>query len=208
MKKTAPADHPIHPLLAQRWSPRAFSDRPVENEKLLSLLEAARWAPSCFNEQPWRFIIATKTEPTEHERLLACLVEANQLWARNAPVLMLSVTKINFSHNDKPNKQAQHDLGLAVENLVIQAEALGLATHQMGGFKADTARSTFSIPEGFEPIAAIAIGYPAEPDTLPEPLRERELAPRERNPIRDFVFAGSWGLPAKLIAGSSGRSGH
>ena len=199
MERPAETQYPIHDLLRRRWSPRAFSERMVEVDKLHSILEAARWAPSCFNEQPWYFLIATKEGPEEFERLLSCLVEGNVAWAKNAPVLMLSVAKLSFSRNDKPNKQSQHDLGLAVENLVIQAQELGLVTHQMGGFHADKARQLFGIPEGFEPIAAIALGYPGDLNTLSPELRERELAPRIRKPLERFVFSGHWGQASSLV---------
>ena len=196
MDKPAETQHSIHELLATRWSPRAFAERAVEREKLLSLLEAARWSPSCFNEQPWNFIVATKENPAEYARLLACLVEGNQKWAKSAPVLMLSVVKLSFTHNNKPNKQAQHDLGLAAMSLVVQAQALGLVTHQMGGFLADKARETYAIPEGYEPIAAIAVGYPGDPQSLPTDLQQKESAPRSRKALKDFVFGEHWGNSA------------
>ena len=124
MEKPADTKHPIHNLLRRRWSPRAFSGRMVEANQLCSVLEAARWAPSSYNEQPWRFIVATKENPVEFDRLLSCLVEGNALWAQQAPVLMLSVAKLSFEKNDKANRHAIHDVGLAVENLVIQATVL------------------------------------------------------------------------------------
>lgn len=199
MEKVATTDHPIHELLHRRWSPLGFADRPVEAAKLLSVLEAARWAPSSFNEQPWSLILATKDNPAEFERLLACLVEGNQQWAKDAPVLMLSVAKLQFSRNDKPNRHAQHDVGLAVGNLVIQATALGLVVHQMAGFHVEKARETFAIPEGYEPVAAIALGYPGDPNDLPERLRERELTARTRKPLAEFIFSGKWGQPSPFL---------
>ena len=200
MTKIADNQYPIHDLLRRRWSPRAFSDRKVEPGKLQSLLEAARWAPSCFNEQPWRFIIATNEDRTEYERLLDCLMEGNKQWAQGAPVLMLSVAKLRFDRNGRENRHALHDVGLAVENLVIQATALGLFVHQMAGFDVQKAREQFSIPEGYEPVAAIAVGYLAQPSTLPDDLRERESTPRSRNPLKDFVFTGRWGQTSSLVA--------
>ena len=202
MEKPADTRYPIHDLLRRRWSPRAFSDRTVEPEKLQSLLEAARWAPSCFNEQPWSFIIATKENPAEHARLASCLVESNLRWAPQAPVLMLSVAKRYFERNGKENRHAFHDVGLAVENLVIQAVALGLAVHQMAGFHVEKARTLFSIPEGYEPVAMIALGYLGDPEALPEDLRQRELAPRSRKPLETFVFFGRWGQTSPLIINS------
>jgi len=203
MQKLAETRYPIHELLRERWSPRAFADRMVEPEKLRSLLEAARWAPSSFNEQPWSFIVATKEHPGEYERLLSCLVEGNIRWAQHAPVLMLSVARLAFERNQKPNRHAFHDVGLAVENLVIQATALGLAVHQMAGFHVDKARELFSIPDGHEPVAAMAIGFPGDPARLPDDLRERELAPRTRKPLESFVFSGQWGQPSPLVHGKA-----
>jgi nitroreductase len=199
MQKLAETRYPIHELLRERWSPRAFADRMVEPEKLRSLLEAARWAPSSFNEQPWSFIVATKEHAGEYERLLSCLVEGNVRWAQHAPVLMLSVARLAFERNQKPNRHAFHDVGLSVENLVIQATALGLAVHQMAGFHVDKARELFSIPDGHEPVAALVLGFPGDPAGLPEDLREREVAPRIRKPLESFVFSGQWGQSSPLV---------
>ena len=199
MQKLAETRYPIHELLRERWSPRAFADRMVEPDKLRSLLEAARWAPSSFNEQPWSFIVATKEHPGEYERLLSCLVEGNIRWAQHAPVLMLSVAKLAFERNQKPNRHAFHDVGLAVENMVIQATALGLAVHQMAGFHVDKARELFSIPDSHEPVAALVLGFPGDPAGLPEDLRERERAPRTRKPLESFVFSGQWGQSSPLV---------
>lgn len=199
MEKPAPTRYPIHELLGRRWSPHAFAERGVEPEKLRRLLEAARWAPSSFNEQPWSFLVATKDEPAEYERLLGCLVEANQQWARLAPVLMLSVARLNFERNAKPNRHAFHDVGLAAASLVIQAMAEGLFVHQMAGINVERARELYAVPEGFEPVAGIALGYPGDPEQLPEKLRQRELAPRGRKPLEQIVFSGRWGAPLPLI---------
>jgi nitroreductase len=199
MEKQAETAYPIHDLLRRRWSPLAFSNQPVDSEKLCSLLEAARWAPSCFNEQPWSYIVATKDSPAEYDRLLSCLVEANQEWARLAPVLMLSVAKLYFERNGKDNRHALHDVGLASENLVIQAMAQGIFVHQMAGFDLDKARQLYSIPERYEPVAAFALGYPGDPDALSDNLQERERGTRIRKPLDAFVFSGSWGQPSSLI---------
>lgn len=201
MEKPAETAVAIHDLIRRRWSPRAFADRAVEPEKLKSLLEAARWAPSCYNEQPWSFFVATRDEPEEFERLKSCLVEGNAAWAQHAPVLMLSVARLAFARNDKPNRHALHDVGLAAENLVLQATDMGLAVHQMAGFHGDRAREVFAIPDGYEPVAMMAAGYPGEPDQLPDALRHRELSPRSRKPLGEFVFTGKWGEKSPLVAG-------
>lgn len=185
---------PIHELLARRWSPRAFDERPVEADTLRTLFEAARWAPSSNNEQPWRFIVATKDHETEWNRLFDCLVEGNQKWAFRAPVLILSVASMHFEGNGKSNRHAFHDTGLATENLVLQAMAHGLLARQMAGFDVEKARADLYIPSGYEPVAMIAIGYPGNPDRLPERLRERELQPRSRRPIGEWTFVGEWGI--------------
>lgn len=192
MEKIANSRFPLHPLLAERWSPLAFDSRPIAPEHLGSLLEAARWAPSCFNEQPWSFLVGTRSDPEGHARLLSCIVEANARWAAKAPVLMLSVASSSFARNGKPNRHAQHDVGLAVENMVIQAQTMGLVVHQMGGFDAQKARRQLAIPEGQEPMAMIAIGYPAEVDSLPEELRDRERAPRSRKELSAIAFGAAW----------------
>src|SRR5881394_2967613 len=135
MEREVDVRHPIHELLRRRWSPRAFDpNKPVESEKLRACFEAARWAPSSFNEQPWSFIVATRDKPQEYAKLLACLVEKNQSWARSAPVLMIGATSLLWARNGKPNRHAFYDLGQAVAHLTVQATAQGLYLHQMAGF--------------------------------------------------------------------------
>jgi nitroreductase len=190
MEKPAETAHPIEELLRRRWSPRAFAERPVEPEKLASMFEAARWSASCFNEQPWNFIVATRDDAAEFARLLSCLVEGNQVWASHAPVLMVSVARLNFAQNGKPNRTAIHDVGLATAQMIVQAMAMGVFMHPMAGFHADKVRELYGVPEGYEPVAAIAAGYPGDPATLPESLRQRELAPRVRKPQEEFVHRG------------------
>jgi len=199
MQKLADTTYPIEPLLKQRWSPRAFAARPIEIDKLLSLWEAARWSASCANQQPWYFIVATKEEQAEYARLLSCLRENNQLWAAQAPVLMVSVAKLAFDMNGQPNRYAFHDVGLAVANLIVQATALGLCVHQMAGFYPDKVRELYGVPDDFEPVAGIVLGYPGDPTTLPEDLQQRELAPRTRKPCEAFVFQGAWGEVSPLV---------
>ena len=199
MEKTAKTKYPVHELLRRRWSPLAFSEQRVDPETIGSLLEAARWAPSSFNEQPWSFIIATKDDPTEYERLLSCLIEFNQQWARKAPVLMLTVASLKFARNQKDNRHAFHDVGLAAANLVVQATSLGLVVHQMAGILPDKAREVFEIPEGHEAVTGIALGYPGDAAKLDEKLRRREQAPRSRKPLEEFVFTGRWGRKSSLL---------
>ena len=199
MQKPAATQYPIHELLRGRWSPRAFSDRPVKPDRLRSLLEAARWAPSSSNAQPWSFIVGTKDNEAEHGRLVSCLMEGNIPWAQRAPVLMVSVARMSFEDEGKPNRHAFHDVGQAVANLTMQATALGLFVHQMAGFYPDKVIELYGIPKEFEPVAAIALGYPGDPESLSERLKQREVAPRERKPMAEFVFAGRWGKTSPLI---------
>jgi nitroreductase len=199
LKKQAATSVPIHEIISERWSPRAFEPRPVEPEKLRSLFEAAQWAASSSNAQPWYFIVATKREPEAFKRLLESFVEGNHLWAKNAPVIGLSVAALRFEQSGAPNRFAFHDLGQAAANLALQASALGLQVHQMGGILPEKARELFSIPQGYEAVAGIALGYPGDPDSLPEPLRQRETAPRLRKPLTSFVFSGKWGEAARFV---------
>jgi nitroreductase len=188
--------YPVHEFIRKRRSPRAFSTKSVEAETLGSLLEAARWAPSSFNEQPWNFIVATQQNRPDFERLLACLTQFNIEWARHAPVLMLSIARLISESSGKPNRHAFHDVGQSIAGLTFQATAFGLVVHQMAGFDVQKARHEFSIPDDHEPVAVAAIGYPGDPATLSDKLRARELAPRKRKLLREFVFTGTWGQPA------------
>ena len=197
--KKAATDYPIQKTLAERWSPYGFEDRPVSEADLRSLFEAARWAASSYNEQPWNYLVATRENPREFERLLSCLVEANQAWAKAAPVLVLSVVSLQFAKNKQDNRAAVHDLGLASGNLVVEATARGLSVHQMIGILPDVARKIYQIPEHSEAWTALAIGYKADPAKLPEALKERDLAPRQRKPLNEFVFTGHWGQPSPLV---------
>ena len=199
MHKPAQTEYPIHDLLKERWSPRAFSNRLVEKEKLLALLEAARWAASSTNEQPWSFIVATRDQPAEFEKALNCLREGNIRWAKEAPVLMFSLAKLHFEGNGNPNRYAFHDAGLAVANLIVQATAMGLSVHQMGGIHRDKVQEVYQIPETHDVVAGIALGYYGELEQLPEDIREREVAPRQRKPLAEFVFGGVWGETAEIL---------
>jgi nitroreductase len=199
-KNPAPTEAPIHEILTHRWSPRAFDARPVEPEKLRALFEAARWASSSYNAQPWHFIVAIKDDPANFKRVLECFVEFNQGWAKSAPVVAISVAGMKFQHNGEPNRHSFHDVGQAAATMALQATALGLQVHQMAGILPDKARKVFHIPEGFEAVAGIALGYPGDPASLPEQLRERELGARQRKPASSFVFTGDWGKASPIVA--------
>lgn len=199
MDKRAPADYPIHDLLARRWSPCGFSSRPVAADDLRAVFEAARWAPSSMNEQPWRFLVATADQPEAFARILGCLVEANQAWARFAPVLGVALTRERLLRNDAPNGSCAYDLGGALAHLTVEATARGLAVHQMGGIVREAVRAQFSIPEGVAIMTGFALGYP-DPGAahLSDKLRERDGAARKRNPLSSFVFS-TWEQPADFL---------
>jgi nitroreductase len=197
--KQASPDHPVQDLITRRWSPYAFDSRPVSDADLRSIFEAARWAPSSYNEQPWRYIVATKANPAEFERLLSCLVDGNQVWARAAPVLALGCLSLNFDRNGKPNSAAEHDLGLASAMLSIEATARGLSVHQMIGILPDRARELYQIPDAMRALTGLAVGYAADPAILPENLRGRDLAPRTRRPLAQFLFGNQWGRASELV---------
>ncbi len=198
-QKQARTEHPILDVLARRWSPYVLDPRPVERDKLLSCLEAARWAASSYNEQPWSFIVAPREDQEEFQRLLGCLVEANQAWARDAGVLLLTIVARTFRRNDKPNRVAAHDVGLAMGNFTVQATELGLTVHQMAGVDLEMARRTYQIPDSHDPLTAVTLGYAANPAAAADPqLAQRDTAPRSRKPLSEFVFAGRWNQPAKL----------
>jgi nitroreductase len=175
-------------LIRRRWSPRAFSSEEIDEETVLTLIEAARWAASAMNEQPWRFIYATKQQSERYCRLFDCLNERNQVWATTAPVLIMTLVKTQFESSSRPNKWALHDLGLAVGNLTTQASAMDLYVHTMGGFSSDTARRLFNLPPDIEPVTMIAVGYLGDPEQLPETLRQRELAPQQRRSVDDLIL--------------------
>jgi nitroreductase len=198
-EKRASIDYPISELIAERWSPYAFDNRLVPDADLRSLFEAARWAPSSYNEQPWSYIVATRDNSEQFQRLLSCLVDANQVWAKAAPVLALGVVSLKFARNAKDNRAAVHDLGLASGNLVLEATARGLFVHQMIGILPDRAREVYGIPEGYEAWTGLAIGYRGDPMSLSDLLRERERTPRQRKPLHEFVFNGKWGNPSPLV---------
>lgn len=195
MNKHVRTDHPIHELLQKRWSPRAFSAEPIDVATLRSLFEAARWAPSSYNEQPWAFLVARREQTEDFARLLETLVEFNQDWARSAGGLVLTTARSAFAHNGTPNRHAWHDLGLAVAQLTVQASAAGLYVHQMAGIVPARAKTLLAIPDGWEPVSGLAIGYLGDPATLPEKLQQRELAESTRKPQDEFVFSAQWNRP-------------
>jgi nitroreductase len=194
LRKSAPPVEGVLPLFHTRWSPRSFSNREVSRADLEKAFEAARWAASSSNEQPWRFLVGTRNSPT-YNKIFSTLVSFNQTWAGAAPVLILGLAGARSAHSGQPNSYALYDLGAAASYLTLQAAALGLVTHQMAGFDHEAARQAFGIPEDYALGSVIALGYQGEPAALVnEQLLARELAPRERKPLKDFVLT-SWGAP-------------
>ncbi len=197
MSREAPVDHALHPLLTGRHSPRAFAEQPVPPEVLRSLLEAARWSASCANEQPWRWVVAPRSHAADFDALVGCLAEGNRRWAARAAVLMLSVAETRFA-SGAPNAHAWHDVGMATAQILVEGTARGVVGHVMAGFDREAARVAFALPEGHEPVAMIALGYPGQPTDLPEDLAQRETLPRIRRGQESFVFQGRFGQPLHL----------
>ncbi len=197
MQKPAITQLPINETIADRWSPRAFdAAKPVSQQQIIALLEAARWAPSSYNDQPWRFIVCDKTSnPKAWQLAFDCLAPSNQTWVKDAPLLLLGCANTILDVNQQANRFAQYDTGAAAENLCLQAAHLGLMAHQMGGFNAEIAREKFVIPTQYTLMAMLAVGYAGDPNNLPDDLKARELAERKRKPLGDLFFEGNWGKP-------------
>ena len=187
MKKPADTSHNISENIKNRWSPRAFDSRPVEEEKLFRVLEAGRWAASAFNEQPWRFVVGKKGEE-KYEKILASLVEWNQQWAGKAPVLILNLAKKTFSRNGKVNATALYDLGQAVAGMAMEVVNQGLVSHQMSGFDTEKARLSLGISDDFQVVSVMALGYYGDAEELPGDMREMEMSARERKAGEDLLF--------------------
>jgi nitroreductase len=196
-KEAQTNDNVIHPLLKDRWSPRAFEDRPVEKEKLMNILEAARWSPSASNIQPWVFFLGLKGDET-YEKIFRTMVEFNRLWARFAPVLILNCGRLT---NDEgvSNGTWQYDTGQSVAHLSLQAMAEGLYVHQMSGFDALKAAELFDLPEDVRAISLTALGYLGDPSMLHPRMQKSERAPRVRKELNTFVFAGKFGETSGII---------
>ena len=194
MKKPATTQAPVHDIIANRWSPRAYdASKPVSQAQIISMLEAARWAPSCFGDEPWRFIVWDKNkDAAAWEKAFDCIVQGNQGWAKDAPVFVLICAGTLFEQNQKPNRWGAYDTGAAAVSLSLQATSMGLVTHQMGGFDGEKTRAAFNIPEQFEMMSMMAVGYIGDVDALPEEAKERTLAPRKRKPLGELFYEGVW----------------
>jgi nitroreductase len=178
--------------IENRYSPRAFDTKHVEKETLNLLFEAARWAPSSYNGQPWRFIVANKENKQLWDKLFDALVEFNQIWVKNAPLLILTVARKTYEHNGEKYAHNWHDVGLAVGNMMNQATEMGLVMHQMGGFDYVKAAKNVNLPDEFEPVSMIAIGYEGDISILPEDFQKMENMPRTRKALSEIVFEKSF----------------
>jgi nitroreductase len=183
-------DHPVESLFVARWSPRAMSGEPLNEDEILTLFEAARWAPSTYNEQEWRFLYARRETP-QWQTFFDLLVEGNQAWCKNAAMLVVIIAHKVFSQNGKPNPVHLFDVGAAFENLALQGAAMGLVVHGMQGFDFDKARTALAVPDDYAVAAMFAAGRPGDPDTLPEKLREREK-PSDRKPVQQIICEGKF----------------
>jgi nitroreductase len=185
--KPAPTSYPVHELIRNRWSPRSFADRPIAPATLNQVFEAASWAFSAMNAQPWQYIYAHKSDSEAFQKILDTLLPGNQPWAKHAPVLIMALANTRFE-NGQPNGAALHDLGAANATLFLEATALDLHGHVMGGFDREKARHDFNLPEGVEPVAVLALGYLGAAEQLEEPFLSREKAARTRKPVAEFAF--------------------
>ena len=196
MEKTAitssgrTSEYNIHPLILNRHSPRALSGEEISDKQLMILLEAARWAPSSYNNQPWRFIYA-KQKTASWEKLFDLLVPFNKIWAKQAAVLLVIISKKNFEHNHKPSVTHHFDTGAAWENLALEAVHQGLIAHGMEGFDYVKARSVLEIPEEYDIEAMVAIGKPGKLEELPKEFQEKEII-SGRKALKDMIMEGKF----------------
>jgi nitroreductase len=198
MDKRAITSIAINEFSAARWSPRAFLNKKVENNKLVALFEAARWSASGGNEQPWRFILGVDQDET-WQKIYSCLDEGNQSWNKEVPVLILAMGYKISTWDGSVSDYYQYDTGQAVAHLSIEAMHQGLHVHQMGGFSIEKARQVLSLPDDVAPLTVIAAGYLGDPETLDEKQKKRELQPRKRKELSEFVFGGQYGKISPLL---------
>lgn len=191
-QKSTAVEFEITDLIKNRKSIRAFADKAIEEEKIKSLLEATRWAPSSVNEQPWVYLYATRDQSELWNKFFDVLNEGNKIWVKNAPLLIFSVARKNFSGYNSSNHYALYDLGGANALLSLQAVALGLQVRQMAGFDREKVNATLNIPDEYELGVFMAVGYPGDVAQLPENLKQRELAPRERYLQEEFTINGTF----------------
>lgn len=192
MNKQANTEIDIIDPIKNRWSPRAFSEKEIDDKTLEKIFEAARWAPSSMNEQPWNFIFVRNSDEKNFSKIVDSLTETNKEWASKAPLLIITIAKKFYSRNETENKVALYDVGQAAAYLSLEAMAEGVFVHQMGGFDKTKLKNSFDLPDGYEPVTVIAAGYAGNPETLPEKLKAREYSERKRKSRKDFVFKSEW----------------
>lgn len=187
LTKSAEVEAPILDVIKNRASKRAYANKAIDPEVVKTLFEAARWAPSSVNEQPWRYLYASNDQTELWLKLLDVLHESNRVWAQQAPLLILSMARKNYLRNNRPNSTAVYDLGAANAFLTLQATALGLNVHQMGGYDREKAKASLNISDEYDLGVIMAIGYPGNPHELPAHLIQREHLPRERFVQTEFA---------------------
>jgi nitroreductase len=183
-------------IIKERWSPYAFSSAPVEEFKLKAMFEAAGHAPSCNNEQPWMFVYSTRQDEEFFDTYLGFLADSNRVWAKDAYALIISMARTKFIHSGKPNRYAFHDTGMAVSNLLMQALALDIYVHQMGGFSVSKVKEYFHLTDDVEPVAVMAVGYLGDGISLPPELLSRDEKRRSRKQVNEFTFRNYLSAPA------------
>jgi len=198
MIKDARTRYPVNEISRTRWSPRAFADKPVEKEKLQSIFEAARWSASSSNQQPWRFMIGFKNDAT-WQKIFETLDDWNRKWAYNAPVFLMSIGRKTTVRSNRDNFHFAYDTGQSVVHMTFEAMSQGLYVHQMGGFDRQKASELFCIPEVYQPLTVIVIGYLGDPEILLEEYKKTELEPRKRKDFDEIVFSGMFGEKSGLF---------
>ena len=183
-------------IIQERWSPYSFSSTPVEEYKLKAMMEAAGYAPSCNNEQPWVFVLTTREDRAVFDDYLGFMNDTNQEWAKNAYAIIISMARTKFTYKGKPNRFAFYDTGMAVSNLLLQALALDVYVHQMGGYSVEKVKKYFNLNEELEPVAMMAVGYLGDGESLSPELYKRDEKRRSRKVVNEFVFKNTLSNPA------------
>jgi nitroreductase len=178
-------------IIQERWSPYSFSSAPVEEFKLKAMFEAAGYAPSCNNEQPWLFAFTTQEDETVFNDYIGFMTDGNKIWAKNAYAIVISMARTRFSHSGKPNRWAFHDTGMAVSNLLLQALALDIYVHQMGGYSVEKVKEYFKLGDDIEPVAMMALGYLGDGTSITPELLKRDEVRRPRKSISEYVYKNS-----------------
>ncbi|MBB44401.1 MAG: nitroreductase [Rhodospirillaceae bacterium] len=202
LRKPAVTSQPINPYTCQRWSPRSFSEKSVDDKTIVSLFEAARWSASCYNTQPWRYIIASKNDPEAWKVAQNCTLDWNRRWTQSAPIIGFVLAEPTELPGGHKNKWHKFDTGMACAHLTIEAEAQGLSVHKFAGIDNDAVRKNYAIPQSIEIVCGIVIGYQGSVEALDEDLREREIEERTRDPLSKFVFKSKYGSPAPEVEGN------